>query len=120
MSRRDRLISASILKAIFNTDPQDEGATRRGFFARIWAFFSFFSLVLERYRAQLFKALRNHTWDIEEDEYTESFRNPGKSTRLVAVGDLGYSGSVRLTTEAPLHDSTDSYRLSSPRQIQNT
>lgn len=97
MGRRDRLISTSILRAIFrSSSAQDNDDPRPGVFARILAFFSLFSLSLARYRASLFKKLRNETWEIEEEEYTESFRSPSRSqqTDLVAVGDLGYSGSV--------------------------
>lgn len=64
--------------------------------ARILAFFAVFNLTLARYRASLFKRLRNEIWGIDEDGYTESFRSTSrkKRTDLVAVGDLGYSGSV--------------------------
>lgn len=97
MGRRDRLISTSILRAIFRTGsaPNNEEA-RPGLLARIIAFFAIFSLTLARYRAKLFKKLRNEIWQIEEEEYTESFRSPSKSKRtdLIAIGDLGYSGSV--------------------------
>ena len=97
MGFRDRLISTSILRAIFRSGPADvEEDARPGLLARILAFFTVFSLTLARYRARLFQKLRNITWQIEEEEYTESFRSPSKNKRtdLVAVGDLGYSGSV--------------------------
>ena len=97
MGRRDRLISTSILRAIFRSDPsQNDGEARLGLVARIWAFFALFSLSLARYRAAIFRKLRTKTWEMEEEEYTESFRSPSKSERtdLVSVGDLGYSGSV--------------------------
>jgi hypothetical protein len=97
MGVRDRLISTSILRAIFRSGSasSDEEA-RPGLLARIIAFFAIFSLTLTRYRARLFQKLRNQTWQMEEEEYTESFRSPSKNKRtdLVAVGDLGYSGSV--------------------------
>lgn len=101
MGRRDRLISNSILRAIFRLDAsQNDEEARPSVFARIWAFFSIFSLSLARYHASLFKKLRNETWEIEEEEYTESFRSSSKSkqTDLVAIGDLGYSGSVRTSS----------------------
>jgi hypothetical protein len=98
MGRRDRLISTSILRAIFRTgsEPDDEKAPL-GLFARILAFFAIFQLALSRYRAKVFRKLRNQIWQVEEEEYMESFRSPSKSKRtdLVAIGDLGYSGSVR-------------------------
>lgn len=101
MGRRDRLISTSILRAIFKTgsSPDNEDA-QPGVLARILAFFAIFNLSLARYRARLFKKLRNEIWQIEEEEYTESFRSPSKNKRtdLVAIGDLGYSGSVGATS----------------------
>lgn len=98
MGRRQRLISTSILRAIFVTKPaSNDEIAKPGLLARILAFFSIFQLTLARYRDQVFKKLRNESWQIEEEEYTESFRSPskGKRTDLKSVGDLGYSGSVR-------------------------
>lgn len=97
MGRRNRLISNSILRAIFKTDsPRNDENERLGLFARIYAFFTLFNLTLARFRASLFKKLRNDTWGMEEEGYIESFRSPSSSKRtdLVAIGDLGYSGSV--------------------------
>ncbi|KAF2116867.1 phosphatidylinositol-4-phosphate 5-kinase-domain-containing protein [Lophiotrema nucula] len=100
MGRRDRLISTSILQAIFTTKSQRDADKQPGLLAQLLAFFSIFQLHLARYKATLFKKLRNDTWGIEEEEYTESFRSPsrGKRTDLVPVGDLGYSGSTFFTT----------------------
>lgn len=97
MGRRQRLISTSILRAIFVTKPARNDETNNpGLLARILAFFSIFQLTLARYRDQIFKKLRNEIWSIEEEEYAESFRSPSKGKRadLKSVGDLGYSGSV--------------------------
>lgn len=98
MGRRQRLISTSILRAIFVAKPvsNDENA-QPSLLARILAFFSIFQLTLARYRDEIFKKLRNESWQIDEGEYTESFRSPSKQKRtdLKSVGDLGYSGSVR-------------------------
>jgi hypothetical protein len=96
MGRRQRLISTSILRAIFKSSPEKN--KKPGLLARILAFFSVFQLTLARFREELFQKLRNETWKIEEEEYIESFRSPsrGKRTDLIAVGDLGYSGSVCL------------------------
>ncbi|KAF1834573.1 SAICAR synthase-like protein [Decorospora gaudefroyi] len=101
MGIRDRLISTSILRAIFKADaPRKNDSAHPSLLARIWAFFAVFHLTLARYRASLFKKLRNDVWGIDEEGYTESFRSPSKSKRtdLVAIGDLGYSGSTFFTT----------------------
>ncbi|KAJ4297819.1 hypothetical protein N0V90_005715 [Kalmusia sp. IMI 367209] len=100
MGRRQRLISKSILGAIFSPKKAYGTDERPGLLARILAFFAIFNLTLARYRAALFKKLRNEIWQIEEEEYKESFRSPSKNKRtdLVAVGDLGYSGSTFFTT----------------------
>ncbi|KAF2262416.1 SAICAR synthase-like protein [Lojkania enalia] len=99
MGRRERLISTSILRAIFKSKSKNASKSP-SFLARILAFFSVFGLTLARYREELFKKLRNEIWRIEEEEYTESFRSPsyGKRTDLIPVGDLGYSGSTFFTT----------------------
>lgn len=96
MGRRQRLISTSILRAIFSPKKAYGTDDRPSLWARILAFFAVFNLTLARYRASLFRRLRNEIWAIDEEEYTESFRSTSrkKRTDLVAVGDLGYSGSV--------------------------
>ncbi|KAF1978130.1 SAICAR synthase-like protein [Bimuria novae-zelandiae CBS 107.79] len=100
MGRRQRLISKSILRAIFSPKKAYGTDERPSLLARILAFFAIFNLSLARYRASLFRKLRNEIWGIEEEEYKESFRSPShnKRTNLVAVGDLGYSGSTFFTT----------------------
>ncbi|KAF2190502.1 SAICAR synthase-like protein [Zopfia rhizophila CBS 207.26] len=99
MSRRQRLISTSILRAIFESKLKDPDKPP-GLLARILVFFSVFHLSLARYRDELFKKLRNEVWKIEEEEYTVSFRSPSKAKRtdLITIGDLGYSGSTFFTT----------------------
>lgn len=91
MGRRQRLVSRSILNAIFH----DNDGRKRGRLARILAFFSLFSLQLVRYKTELFRKLRAEVWILDENEYKESFRKADKKGTLIAVGDLGYSGSVR-------------------------
>ena len=95
MGRRQYLISKSILNATFHFSekPSDRPPT---ILACILAFLSLFYLALPRYKAELFKRLRNEVWGIDEDEYRESFRSASKREWLVAVGDLEYSGSVSL------------------------
>jgi hypothetical protein len=93
MGRRDRKISTSILRAIF---PKSTPSEHPSFLKRVVAFFSIFHLPLTRYRIDVFKKLRNDIWEMEEADYTESFRSRtnDRRTDLIAIGDLGYSGSV--------------------------
>lgn len=121
MGRRQRLISASILRAIFKTKSRetDKPPTILG---RILAFFSVFYISLSRYKAALFKKLRNEIWEIDEEEYTESFRSPskGKRTDLISIGDLGYSGSVSDSDFQVQTSLLICLRLSSLLQIRST
>ncbi|KAF9738312.1 hypothetical protein PMIN06_006812 [Paraphaeosphaeria minitans] len=100
MGTRQRLISKSILRAIFSPKKAYGTDDRPSLLARILAFFAVFNLTLARYRAALFRRLRNEIWEIDEEEYKESFRSTSRNKRtdLVAVGDLGYSGSTFFTT----------------------
>lgn len=91
MGFRDKRISKSVLRAIFHGR-----APKIGLLARILAFFSIFQLTLARYKENLFKKLRTDVWQLDEDEYRESFREAEKGGSLKSVGDLGYSGSVCL------------------------
>ncbi|KAJ9666773.1 hypothetical protein H2201_003177 [Coniosporium apollinis] len=93
MGFRDKRISKSVLRAIFHGR-----APKIGLLARILAFFSIFQLTLARYKENLFKKLRTDVWQLDEDEYRESFREAEKGGSLKSVGDLGYSGSTFFTT----------------------
>jgi hypothetical protein len=90
MGRRDDLISKSILRAIFNNTTDD----KLSLLSRIFAFFSLFQITLSRYREAIFKELRTDHWQLDEDEYRESFRPLDRKGKLKSIGDLGYSGSV--------------------------
>jgi hypothetical protein len=90
MGRRDNLISKSILQAIF----RDRKPSKRTILGRIFAFFTVFQLHLARYKDELFTRLRDKIWEMDEDEYRESFRGQDVKGKLKSVGDLGYSGSV--------------------------
>jgi hypothetical protein len=95
MGRRDTLISKSILRALFRDQKED----KRTLLARIFAFFTFLELKLQRYKSDVFEGLRHEVWELDEEEYKESFRQKDKSgSGLEPVGDLGYSGSTFFTT----------------------
>jgi hypothetical protein len=89
MGLRDRAIAREIYKAIFDDEQGNANILRR-----LLAFFSLFNLALARFADGSFKQLRTQVWELDESEYRESFRRKDKKTRLKAVGDLGYSGSV--------------------------
>lgn len=95
MGLRTNRISRSILRAIFRDDANDE----RSLLARLFALFALFQLALQRFRALDFRRLRQEVWQLDNDEYRESFRSPNRRAgALKPVGDLGYSGSTFFTT----------------------
>ncbi|KAF2753324.1 SAICAR synthase-like protein [Pseudovirgaria hyperparasitica] len=94
MGYREKTISKSILDAIF-LDKQDPS---RGILTRIFVFFSFFHLALQRFSPSQFKKLRTESWQLDEEEYKESFRRAARQGQLSPIGDLGYSGSTFFTT----------------------
>lgn len=77
MGRRQRLISKSILNAIFRSSDKPSNRPHT-ILARILAFFSISCLALSRYKAELFKMFCNEIWGIDEDEYRESFWSASK------------------------------------------
>ncbi|KAH7312470.1 hypothetical protein B0I35DRAFT_411185 [Stachybotrys elegans] len=110
MKIRASRISASITRAI----SREYAAKKllRGVFQSVIQFFALFRLVLTRYRSDDFLSLRQEVWQLDEAEYVASFQeaDPGaggsrrrhgkqrEESQLVAVGDLGYSGSTFFTT----------------------
>uniref|UniRef100_A0A8H7K853 PIPK domain-containing protein n=1 Tax=Bionectria ochroleuca TaxID=29856 RepID=A0A8H7K853_BIOOC len=103
MKIRASRISASIAHAIYQDQEPPDSHKRHGRLLRaIIAFFSLFRLWLVRYRPADFLALRRTAWQLDEDEYLDSFRNAysssSRAAELVPVGDLGYSGSTFFTT----------------------
>ncbi|KFA76044.1 hypothetical protein S40288_00327 [Stachybotrys chartarum IBT 40288] len=112
MKIRASRISASIAAAI-SRQHAVKGLFRGGVIRAVLHFFAIFKLLLARYRPADFHALRDEVWQLDENEYVESFpprsqadssssRKGAKSkqheTDLVPVGDLGYSGSTFFTT----------------------
>ncbi|OAP60581.1 hypothetical protein AYL99_05583 [Fonsecaea erecta] len=91
-SRRDKKITRSIVRAI----QQDDHSERR---LRLWrplkTFFALYGLLLIRLRPELFKKLRNKTWNLSDDDYKSSFTDKDS---LVPKGDMGYSGSTFFNT----------------------
>lgn len=84
MANRDLLLAQAIIRGVF----QSRDRKPRGLLSRIFDFFRLFTIVLQRYTAGLFDDLRSDVWGIDRADYERSFGT------LLAVGDLGYSGSV--------------------------
>ena len=105
---RQQLLSKSILQAVFASDD----GTKQNKLVWFRGLFALFDLRLARWRAILFMELRSEVWQIEEIEYKESFRLADRKGKLVSVGDLGYSGSVRRSPPVVLHFELWAYLIS--------
>ncbi|KAK0373679.1 hypothetical protein CLIM01_08978 [Colletotrichum limetticola] len=106
MQIRSTSISSSILAAISgDSNNPDKPSLKKRIFRVFTSFLSVFHLPLARYRTADFLELRHNVWQLDEDEYTNSFhlakkaaKGKGRESDLVPVGDLGYSGSTFFTT----------------------
>lgn len=106
MGKREEWISTSILNAIF----RDVHAQSLALLQRILVFFAIFRLRYARFEPALFRKLRKDVWQLDEEEYHESFRRSGKKAGLKPLGDLlGYSGSVRPPPNHPIPSSPQHY-----------
>ncbi|QKX64616.1 uncharacterized protein TRUGW13939_11791 [Talaromyces rugulosus] len=94
---REKAISRSIHRAL-TREPYSQGIQSHSWVMCIYNFFSLSYVRLSRVSAELFKHLRNEVWKIDDTDYTNAFRHQGPNTGLVAVGDLGYSGSAFFRT----------------------
>lgn len=92
MGRRQTALSRSIQRALF----RDPDTFRKTLIGRILAFFSLFYIKLIRYGHKTFRTLRNDVWQIDEAEYRASFRSEDCTHPLTPMGDMGFSGSVRI------------------------
>lgn len=90
-TRRQAEVTRSIQSALF----RDPATFRKTAIGQFLAFFCLFYTRLVRYKGDLFRHLRGVIWDITEDEYSMSFRGEDRKAALQAMGDMGYSGSVR-------------------------
>lgn len=93
MSRRQQWISASILRAIYNDIKAND---KKAVLHIVLSFFAIFRLHLARFEPVLFRSLRKEIWQLNEDNYRDSFDSGAEEGGLEPVGDLGYSGSVFL------------------------
>ncbi|KAL4820310.1 hypothetical protein BDW67DRAFT_181382 [Aspergillus spinulosporus] len=93
MANRQKAIARAIQRAVLRS-----GAPRISLIQRILSFFRIFYLTLIRYKQELFYNLRAKVWGLPEEVYLSCFRNDGKSSALIPMGDLGFSGSTFFRT----------------------
>ncbi|KAI1398647.1 SAICAR synthase-like protein [Hypoxylon fuscum] len=103
MTRRETLITRSIVYAILNTKDDGKPARKSSLLGRVLRVFYIYWLTFRLVRHDLFKALRG-VWGIKDDDYRASFSG-GKQSRkkkgkaaLTPMGDMGYSGSTFFRT----------------------
>ncbi|KIW67054.1 hypothetical protein PV04_06331 [Phialophora macrospora] len=94
MGRRDDQISRSIVVAVRRDDETQDKRLR--FWKPIRTFFALYGLFLIKIRPELFKNLREKTWNLSDSEYKTSFQDKNS---LVSKADMGYSGSSFYTTK---------------------
>jgi hypothetical protein len=91
MGRRQYALSKSIQFALF----RDPNTFRKTLLGQVLAFFSLFYLKLLRYKADIFRKLRNEAWEISEEQYRACFLSwEDNALPLQPMGVLGFSGSV--------------------------
>lgn len=93
-SRRESALTKSIQSGLLR-DPDRFKKTPWG---RFLAFFTLRRIKLVRYEKHLFAKLRQEVWKFDEDEYQASFHTTSGQPPLKSMGDLGYSGSVGMTS----------------------
>ncbi|KAK2606229.1 hypothetical protein QQS21_003400 [Conoideocrella luteorostrata] len=103
-TRRSAAITRAISRGLDGENEHAEQGKWSRAVKRVIEFFSIFHLDLDRYRGDDFYALRHDFWDLDEDEYIESFRSRAgddardagqqSDERLIPAGNLGYSGST--------------------------
>ncbi|KAI8944027.1 SAICAR synthase-like protein [Xylaria longipes] len=108
MTRREVLIARSVAYAILTSLPNGKPARKPSLLSRAFRIFRLFWLTFRLLRPDLFRALRG-VWEIKEEDYRASFgaesidnrdsnrkkrRKNKKKDVLLAMGDMGYSGST--------------------------
>lgn len=94
MSRSTK-IAQSIVEAITNGEERQGRSLIHRIVLAISIFFTLYRLRFQRYRDDLFHALRTQTWKMDETAYEQTFDDEEK---LKPTGDMGYSGSVSTRT----------------------
>jgi len=100
MSRKEK-IARSVVRAITKTNGLDRRPSNPValILALFSTFFSLYQLILRKIRPADFASLRRQHWDVNDDDYVQSFiahGDNGGDAPLKAIGDMGFSGSVSL------------------------
>ena len=101
MGRQEK-IARSVVRAITNGSGMEKRSQRplKWILALFSLFFSLYQLALQKIRPADFANLRRKHWQLDDDEYTSSFQaaeggSAKQEETLKAIGDMGFSGSVR-------------------------
>ncbi|KAK1777570.1 hypothetical protein QBC45DRAFT_186239 [Copromyces sp. CBS 386.78] len=103
---RSETIARSIAQAIIDTT----GLTKRQcsnsnplrlILSLFSLFFSIHHLILQKIRPADFANLRRNHWDVQDDDYYQSFHQDGDKPEetLNSIGDMGFSGSTFYSTK---------------------
>jgi hypothetical protein len=95
---RPEAIARSIVLALINGTQKRSRSALAWILAFFSTFFSLYQLQFEKVRPTDFANLRRNHWDVADDAYLDSFRPEGgkkPEESLKAIGDMGFSGSVR-------------------------
>lgn len=92
MGKRQVSVGDSVARAIEENRIDSESKLRQ-----FLSFWHLFHVRLVRCSSDKLGELRSNAWKIEESSYEKSFNgNSPQKGKLKPIGDLGYSGSVRL------------------------
>ena len=102
---RSKAIARSIARAITGTSGlakrrSSNSNPLRLILSLFSLFFSIHQLILQKIRPADFANLRRNHWDVEDNDYYDSFQPPQDGDKpeesLTSIGDMGFSGSVSL------------------------
>lgn len=95
-NRRESALTKSIQAGLL----RDSDSFKRTAWGHVRAFFTIGRIKLIRHESTVFSNMRRDVWHFNENQYLESFHSTGGKQALRAIGDLGYSGSVRAASKS--------------------
>ncbi|ESA43440.1 SAICAR synthase-like protein [Neurospora crassa] len=105
---RSKAIARSIARAITGTSGlakrrSSNSNPLRLILSLFSLFFSIHQLILQKIRPADFANLRRNHWDVEDNDYYDSFQPPQDGDKpeesLTSIGDMGFSGSTFYSTK---------------------